>query len=319
MTGVMRAMLALLTSVGLAQPQPYSAPVVDHHQHMWSPTIAERTPGTSALNARDLVRLLDAAGIQRAAVFSLAYQWGNPNRPAVDDEYAKVQAENDWTSREVAQFPDRLRAFCSINPLKEYARREIDRCANDPQLRRGLKLHFGNSDVDLTNAAHLNQVRDVFRAANGHSMAIAVHLRSSVNQKRPFGAASARAFLEDVLPMAPDVTVQVAHLAGAGGYDDPAIDEALGVLADAVAKKDPRVARVYFDISGVILPGRWEKSADRIVARVRQLGLDRVLYGSDGGPNPMGAPTARLADFRKLPLTDAEHRALAGNIAPYMK
>jgi predicted TIM-barrel fold metal-dependent hydrolase len=54
-------------------------------------------------------------------VLSVAYQFGNPNKPPVEDEYAQVKAENDWTSREVARYPDRLRGFCSINPLKDYA------------------------------------------------------------------------------------------------------------------------------------------------------------------------------------------------------
>jgi hypothetical protein len=34
--------------------------------------------------------------------------------------------------------------------------------------------------------------------------------------------------------------VQVAHLAGAGSYADGPVDEALGVLAAAIARKDPR-------------------------------------------------------------------------------
>ena len=72
--------------------------------------------------------LLDAAGIRKALVLSLAYQYGNPNRPAVENEYQKVKAENDWTSEQVAQYPDRLVGFCSINPLKDYALEEIARC-----------------------------------------------------------------------------------------------------------------------------------------------------------------------------------------------
>ena len=44
-----------------------------------------------------------------------------------------------------------MRGFCSVNPLKDYAIEELARCAKDPQLQLhiGLKLHFGNSDVDL--------------------------------------------------------------------------------------------------------------------------------------------------------------------------
>ena len=39
-----------------------------------------------------------------------------------------VKAENDWTAQQVAQYPDRLRAFCSVNPLKPYALDEVARC-----------------------------------------------------------------------------------------------------------------------------------------------------------------------------------------------
>jgi hypothetical protein len=35
----------------------------------------------------------------------------------VQDEYAKMRAENDWTSEQVARFPDRLRGFCGFNAL----------------------------------------------------------------------------------------------------------------------------------------------------------------------------------------------------------
>src|SRR6185295_5453421 len=108
-----------------------SAPVVDHHQHLFSPATAALAQGLAPVTADDLVRLLDLAGIGRAAVFSVAYQFGNPNRPRVADEYAQVRAENDWTSLQVGRFPDRLVGFCGVNPLKEYALAEISRCAKD--------------------------------------------------------------------------------------------------------------------------------------------------------------------------------------------
>jgi hypothetical protein len=43
---------------------------------------------------------------------------------------------------------DRLRGFCGVNPLRDYALDELARCAEQPGLRHvahGLKLHFGNS------------------------------------------------------------------------------------------------------------------------------------------------------------------------------
>jgi predicted TIM-barrel fold metal-dependent hydrolase len=271
------------------------------------------------VTADDLVKLLDQAGIGRAVVLSVAYQFGNPNRPAVDDEYAKVRAENDWTSREAARFPDRLRGFCGVNPLKDYALEELARCAKDPQLHAGLKLHFGNSDVDLENPRHVSQLREVFRAANANQMAIVVHMRPSVTKRRPYGPATARIFLNDVLPAAPDVPVQIAHLAGAGGYDDPGIDPALGVFVEAIAQGDKRMDHVYFDASGVAGIGQWKEKAGLIATRIRQLGVGRVLYGSDGAVAPNLFPREAFAAFHQLPLSDAEFNTIRSNVAPYLR
>lgn len=125
-------------------------PIVDYHQHLFLPAVTGFNSETGRITANELVTYLDAAGIRRALVLSVAYQFGNPNRPAVEGEYAKVRAENDWTSKQVARFPDRLRGFWGFNPLRYYALQELVRCAQDPQLHYGIKLHFGDSDVDRT-------------------------------------------------------------------------------------------------------------------------------------------------------------------------
>ena len=314
------AVLAFIAVTGQSAEPP--APLVDHHQHLFGPAIvalSEGIPGVETIDAAKLVSLLDAAGIGRAAVLSVAYMYANPNRSAIEDEYAKVRAENDWTSAQVARFPDRLRGFCGVNPLKDYAVDEIARCAKDPSLRTGLKLHFGNSDVDLDNAGHVERVRRVFRAANAHRMAIAVHMRASVTRRRPYGTTQARVFVNDLLPAAPDIPVQIAHLAGAGTYDDPAQDEALSVFIDAIAKGDRRVARVMFDVSGIAGYGKWMAKADLIARRLRAIGMSRLLYGSDGATAGGLPPRDAWAAFRKLPLTTAEFHTIATNVAPYLK
>jgi len=293
-------------------------PLVDHHQHLFHPADTGLAPDTGTVTANELVAYLDAAGIRRALVLSVAYQFANPNRPAVPDEYAKVRAENDWTSEQVAHFPDRLRGFCGFNPLRDYALRELARCAQDPRLHYGIKLHFGNSDVDLDNPEHVRRLREVFREANRRGMAVVVHMRSSVTRERPYGAKEAGVFLRELLPAAPRVPVQIAHLSGAGGYDDPSVDEALRVFIDAISRHDRRMAHVFFDISGVTGIGQWREKGELIATRVRQLGLSRVLYGSDGAVSG-NTPREHWARFRQLPLSDAEFRTIEGNVAPYMK
>jgi uncharacterized protein len=317
MRTVIRCVALAMLTIRSASGQ---TPLVDHHQHLFSPMVLALAPaaarGFAPIAAKDLVAFLDSAGIRRALVLSLGYQYGNPNT-TVEDEYAKVKAENDWTSQQVARFPDRLRAFCSLNPLKEYALEEIARCAKDAQLRFGLKLHFGNSDVDVHNSEHIAQLRKVFRDANDRRMPIVIHMHSSVTKKRPYGADEARIFLNDVLPAAPHVAVQIAHLAGAGTYDD-STDAALGVIADAISTKDPRTSHVYFDISGMIGRELPAARAALIVRRIRQLGLDRVLFGSDGAV-PGNSPREAWANLHKLPLSEDEFRRIANNVAPYMK
>jgi predicted TIM-barrel fold metal-dependent hydrolase len=298
-------------------PRQATTPV-DHHQHFFSKAVTAFSPTLPVVTADDLIPFLDAAGIRRAVIFSQGYQFGNPNRPPVEDEYAKVKAENDWTSQQIARYPERLRGFCGLNPLKEYAVDEVTRCAKDPHLRYGIKMHFGNSDVDVLNAEHVQRLRRVFRAANDHRMAVVVHLRTSVTRKRPYGARYARAFIDDVASAAPDIPIQIAHLAGAGGYDDPLVDEALGVFAEAAARRDPRVSRFYFDISGVAGLGNWKERVAVIVARIRQLGVERVLYGSDGAVGE-NSPQNALAAFRQLPLDSGEFRSIESNVAPYLR
>lgn len=295
------------------------AEIIDHHQHLFSPKAgAGSSPGPKGIDADYLIAQLDAAGISRAVVLSVAYMFSNPNKPAVPNEYAQVKAENDWTSAQVAKYPRRLIGFCSVNPLRPYALEEIARCAKDPNLRTGLKLHFGNSDVRLENPDDLARVQRVFRAANEHHMAIAVHMHANVDHHRPYGEKQARIFLEKLLPAAPDVVVQIAHLAGSGGYDDPATDAALQVFVEAFARKDPRVKNVYFDVSGIAIPGMWEKHGDLVVKRIRQIGTSRLLYGSDA-PIPQNLPKDALKRWHSLPLTQNEFQAIDNNVAPYLR
>jgi predicted TIM-barrel fold metal-dependent hydrolase len=262
------------------------------------------------ITAEQLIAQLDDAGIQRAAVLSVAYWYGNPHMSKAegDDEYAKVRAENDWVVQEVARFPDRLAAFCSFNPLKDYALQEIDRCAKLPHVK-GLKLHLGNSRVDVLNPEHVEKLRRVFAAANERRLAIVAHLWTD----ETYGREHAEAFLNRILPMAPDIPVQIAHFAGGGpGYTD----EALAVYADAISAGDPRTKNLYFDFA-TVADEQTKEVLQTFAKRIRQVGLSRVLYGTDMGP-----PAARQSwlTFRTtVPLTEDELRTIAGNVAPYFR
>lgn len=257
--------------------------------------------------AQQLIANLDAAGIPRAVVLSTAYWFGSPMHPNVENELAKVRAENDWTAEQVLRYPGRLIAFCSMNPLKDYALGELERCAKSGRFK-GVKLHFGNSGIDLKNAQHVAAMKEFFRAANRLRLPIVAHLWTL---DRSYGREHSEVFLNELLPEAPDIVVQVAHFAGGGpGYTDAAME----VFADAVEKGDPRTKNLYFDVA-TVADEQPDAELKRFAARIRQVGLKRVLFGSDLGP-----PYARqewLTFRTTVPLTDDEMRTIAENVAPY--
>jgi predicted TIM-barrel fold metal-dependent hydrolase len=241
------------------------------------------------LDAQRLVAMLDAAHIKRAVVLSVGYWFDSPTRPSVRSAEA-MQAENTWTAEQAARFPDRLIAFCSLNPVSDSATAAMRHCAADKRFK-GVKLHLSNSRVDLMNADHVRRLRELFAAANRARLPLVIHVRNSDS----YGAPHARVFVEDVLTGAPDVPVQIAHLWGGANFSA----EALAVYAEAVAARHPATRRLYFDVSDAALVASTPELAQVVADRIRQIGLDRIFYGSDAAfgthPDPRGSWSA----FRK--------------------
>ena len=269
-------------------------------------------PTYKPVDADALVKLLDEAGIERAVVLSCAYIYESPSGPKLADAAARLRAENDWTAREVARHPTRLVGFCAVNPLTDTALPEIERCASNLRLK-GLKLHFGNSGVDLSDSAHVARVRQVFAAANRLKLPIVVHLAT---RNYAAGRSNAEVFLQAILPQAPDVVVQIAHLAGSGpGWDD----EALEVFAKAIEAKDPRTRNLYFDVATVADLQRSDR-LELLAKQIRQIGPERILFGSDGVFGGRKTPNEEWGTFRGMvPLTDAEFAVIRDNVAPYLR
>lgn len=320
------ALAAVSTIAQNGQPSQQNAqskqivPAADHHQHLFSQARVDfqGSADFKPITAQDVIGLLDKAGIRRAVLLSTAYSYGRPGSEP-PDEYAKVKAENDWNAAQAALFPKRLMAFCSFNPLKDYALDELARCAKDANLRHGIKLHFGNSDVQTENPEHFEKLKRVFQAANSQRMAIIVHMRASISKKRPYGPEQARAFL-DLLSFAPNIPVQIAHLASSGpGYDDPPAHSVIEVLADAVAKKDSRTRKLWFDVASNAVPANSAEVSELLVKMIRQIGVKRILFGSDAAVGNNLRPRESWEAFRQLKLSKKEIKTIAENVAPYFR
>jgi len=313
-------------SAAVAEPVPSA----DLHVHIGTQASADLigsiqpTSARDSTTAEDAIAALDEAGIERGLVLSLGYLFGGRGTEGLDEE-ALVRAENDYVVAQVAGYADRLVAACSVNPLKEYALKEIQRCFDDLGVRT-LKLHFTNSDVDLRLEAHVDRLRQVWSMLAAKGGFAIVHMRTGAED---YGARDAREFIDGVLAAEPGVPVHIAHMAGWGGYDD-ATDSALGEFVTAL--DDGRLDRgsIWFGLGAVVfqpeaagqdtaLARVVREANETLVDRIRELGTDRVTYATDwpGWPPVPDASQGISANVRlirgSLGLEDAELTAVFAN------
>ncbi len=299
-----------------AAPERGPVPLASYHQHLISPSMGEVWAIPERMDAKDLIAQLDEAGIRRAVVLSTAYAYGDERRQFAD-ERAKVVAENDWTATQVARWPRRLLGFCGVSPLKDYAIAEMERCAALPNMR-GLKLHLGNSGVQLRNPEHVERLGAIFETAEKLKLPIVVHMKT--RSGTPYGGEDATIFLEKIVSRAPNTFVQIAHLAGAGpGYQD-IIDQVLQVFVEAIQARDANARNLFFDVTTVVTRETTPENGALIARRIRELGPHRILFGADLsiGGNPAPREAWRLFQD-KVPLTPAELRTIAANVPPYLR
>ena len=308
------ALLPLLTACATARPGAPSAPRVDYHQHLVSAAF-QPIVKVPARDARALLAELDSAGIDKAVVLSVGYSFAD-ERKKLDDPDRLTQLENDWTSAQVAGSGGRLIGFCGANPLRPAALAELERCLALPGMV-GIKQHFGNAGVTLRDPAHAARMAQVFALAERRRAPVLVHMRARGGAN--FGADDARLFLDKLVSVAPSVEIVVAHFAGAGpGYPAQA-DELMTVFGEAVERGDPRMRNIYFDVATIVTAESTAGDVALVARRVRQVGAEKVLYGSDLSP-PGGSIRAGWEIFRsRTPLTDAELRTIAGNVTRFAR
>ncbi len=134
-------------------------------------------------------------------------------------------------------------------------------------------------------------------------------------------------FIDSILPAAPDIPIQIAHLGGDSQYD-AAARRAAESFRTAFQDHPRRTANVLFDLALVPLPEELARGDSAVAAQIRsmneafaamaaELGPDRIVFGSD-------YPEVSVADYlagirTALPMDSAAITDLLDDPAPYLR
>jgi predicted TIM-barrel fold metal-dependent hydrolase len=301
------------------------SPFADYHMHLTSAEVAAKMIeklGDEILmgyrpslhGADEIISVLDRNNTQKAFALSNAYQWAMDElQIPPQEEYEQVRFENDFTARECAKYPDRLYSFLSINPRRDYAIEEIDRCVKDLGLK-GLKLHFTNSNVDLRDPEHLAKLQKVLAHADELGLPVLIHFLS---RNPEFGYGDATILMDEIVSQHPGLKVSMAHL-GCGGFYDKTIDVLTGFIDWFEAHPDFPRENFVMDIAAVISDGSkpltlpiTEEQAQTVTALIRRWGVERTLFATDW---PIFEPLEYVEMLkRKTFLTEEELNTILSN------
>ncbi|QXQ08040.1 amidohydrolase family protein [Sphingosinicellaceae bacterium] len=338
MTSPLFRLMLAFGCVALAVPAlatSATAPLVDHHLHIFSPASSRVLKGICAAlgpghcpdevskepgTAKDVLQALDAAHIRQGVLLSGAYFFASPAAAAQKlDVPAETRAENTFIVDQARLSCGRLMPFISVSPLWDGAVAEIDYWGKHGGAV-GVKLHLGNSGVDLSSREQVRKLAAVFGAADRNHLAIVIHLQT---QASSFGPKDVHIFLRDVAPAARHVPVQIAH-AGSGGGLDKNILAGLQEFATEIRARPKETRYLYFDLAMVpdLFSNTRKLSAptgdtQALTRLMRQIGLKRFLPASD---YTLGLDLSAYYANQKLSLalSEREWASFLKNKAPYV-
>lgn len=244
----------------------------DGHSHLEA--LAGDTPEA---RMEVLIRHMDRLGIERLILSQGFGEYTSHGTPA------QVRIENDRVMRAVQHFPDRAYGSLFLNPEHvEASLAEFDRCVRD-----GPMVCVGEVQADLRcNSPQLDPIVERAAAMN---VLILQHTWLKTTGNEPGESTP-----YDVVELAarhPNAQIVCGHTGGNW-------EKGIRVIRDS--------SNVYADIAGS------DPTSGFVEMAVRELGAERVLYGSDVGGRSFASQVAKVlgADIPD----EAKRLILGGNI-----
>ena len=192
----------------------------DTHAHIMSPALIAHWKNmgipfskSEALYS-DLDTILNNNPADHVDLIGMGYVYGSEEYYQEDDRYERMKADNDQLFQEAKKYPNRVTPFFTVDPLKDYALTELERCYQIHP-KSGLKLHFNVSQVYLTEPEHVKKVKPIFQKAAEYGLPVLLHFD---NWHPKFGKPDLEIFTDSILQKIPSIELRIAHFGTSGGF-----------------------------------------------------------------------------------------------------
>ncbi|MGD9590311.1 MAG: amidohydrolase family protein [Pyrinomonadaceae bacterium] len=298
-------------------PDSRIAGATDGHVHILSPHLIKVWKDQGIPFSRpdeyysNIDTILNNSGTKRIDLVSMAHVYSSEEFGRTENDREMVEKENAFVAAARDKHPKRIRAFCSVDPLRDYALEELERCRTKLKMD-GIKLHNNANQVYLTVPEHLGKVKSVFEFAARHKLPILLHFD---NSHRRFGKPDVDLLVDSILKGLPPVRLRIAHFGTSGGFSQ----RTRGFLNAFIDKFDTepelKKHRITFDISAVALDkdsegvNRLTDEEFAVLRRyIQRLGPERIAFGTD---YPLYTAAEYVEILRtRVGLTDSELRLI---------
>ncbi len=262
----------------------------DSHVHIMSPNlIAEWKDLGIPFSKPDykysnIDTILNTNGADNIKLIGMGYVYGNSDFYSGNDEYLKVKKENDYLLESAKKYKSQVHPFFAIDPLKDYAIKEIKRCLQINK-NSGLKLHFNASQVYLTEPEHLKKIHSIFKIAAENDIAILLHFD---NWHPKFGKPDVEILVHKILKDLEPINLTIAHFGTSGGFNQKTKNVLEAFIELYNSERIPKRHKILFDISAVALDKDsegvkklTEDEFKELKVYCNKIGFDKIIFGTD--------------------------------------
>jgi uncharacterized protein len=278
---VVQGMVAGLTAAGVPAGARILAQILggDHPFRIWDGhSHLYQLPGNTAAERMEvLVRHMDRLGVERLILSQGYDDYVERAKPPTRDQ---VRLENDRVMNAVRAFPDRAYGSLYVNPDDEdFSLQEFNRCVRD-----GPMVMIGELETDiLCNSPKLDPI--VERAV---SMNVPILQHCWIKTKGNDPGESTPADLVELARRHPQAQFICGHTGGNWELGIRTIRDVKNICAD-IAGSDP--------------------TSGFVEMAVRELGAERVIYGSDVGGRTFASQLGKVLGAE---ISDADKELILG-------